>query len=178
MLRPLVVLGAASAALVLPSVALSASPESAARKLARQHFAVLRSAERAGDAVPGLADAHALTRRVGRVEGRTIWLGVTGTRLCLWVRADTGGRGQACASVARAVQPEKSPAVVYGGGHGMTIALALPDGSSKARAVTRGKTTRLRIRRSAVVHFTSARRTKLVWTAPDGTEIRMPVARP
>jgi hypothetical protein len=179
MLRPLVVLGAASVAILLPSGMAFASPESAARKLARQHFAVLRTAARPADRVPGLADTHALTRRAGRVDGRTLWLGVTGTRLCLWLRTDAGGHGQACSSVARAVRPASSLALVYGGLDGLTAAVALPDGASHARAVARGgATTRLRIRRGAIVYRTKARGTRLVWDAADGSEIQMVVAKP
>jgi hypothetical protein len=176
--RPLVAATAALAVLVLPSVALSATADAPARKLAKQNFAVLRTAQRAGDTVPGLTGSQLFTRRVGRIEGRTLWLGLDGPRLCVWLRGDRGEHAESCSSVARALRPGSPIAIVYGGA-GLTAAVALPDGASRARVQARGGTeTPVRIRRNALVYATKAKGSQLIWQAPDGTEHALALARP
>jgi hypothetical protein len=174
MLRPLVVITAAFAVLIAPPAAQAVSP----RALAKRHFAVLRTAERAGDRVPGLSAPGLLTRRVARVDGRTVWLGVRGRQLCLWLRTDHGGHAESCSRVARALAPASPVAMVYGA-RGLTAAVALPDGCSDARLQRRGGSeARLRIRRSALVLVTKASGSRLVWRAQDGSERALPVSKP
>jgi hypothetical protein len=176
--RPLIAAIAVLAVLALPSVALASASNTPARKLAKRNFAVLRTAQRAGDRVPGLTGSHLLTRRVGRVDGRTVWLGLDGSRLCVWLRGDRGEHAESCSSVARALRPGTPIAIVYGG-KGLTAAVALPDGASHARVQTRsGSGTPLRIRRNALVYATRAKGSRLFWQAPDGSERELPLRRP
>jgi hypothetical protein len=172
---------AALATALLPAAApgaSGASSERAARALAKRSFAVLRRDERAGDRVPGVTGSALLTRRVATVDGRRVWIGLDGPRLCVWLRGTTGGGATTCSSVARAVAPRSPLALLYRGGERLSAVVALPDGASGGSLETAGgKVVRQRIRHNALA-VAAKPGARLTWSAPDGSEHQLRLRRP
>jgi hypothetical protein len=143
-----VAVAAATAALTLaavPAAAPAAKKKKAktpaswvkAQKDAKALYGVLRRPGTAADKLPKgakKAPPAAISRKVGALSGRTYYLVVRATQLCLAVKLSTGQTPEFCVPVAKVKSGSSVPkALESAGGSNFDYVVAVPDGATVGR---------------------------------------------
>ncbi len=115
-----------------------------AQKDAKALFGVLRRPATAADKLPRSAKKSppaAISRTVGALSGRTYFLVVRATRVCLAVKLSTGQTPEFCVPVAKVKSGSSVPkALESAGGSNFDYVVAVPDGATVSRTAA-GTTT-------------------------------------
>lgn len=138
----LAALALTTAPAVAPAAAKRKQPASwvKAQKDAKALFAVLRRPAKASDKAPksSATPAAAISRRLGTLTGKSFYLLVRGTKVCLSVTFSTGRPvGEYCVTVAK-VKARQSLPKALGAASASTFdyVVAVPDGATVARTIS------------------------------------------